>query len=130
RVDQAAGVLGGAGAATALGVAGIGAALAGVVRNVDGDVVFGGEVGQHLRHVVDRAVGVLVDRVRLHERVEADDIDPPVNDDALQGVGQVAALDAALGIELHQLAGGGSRCGQKQPTLQFAAIDPVVQRCR
>ena len=70
-------------AATALGVAGIGAALAGVVRNVDSDVVFGGEIGQHLRHVIDRAVGVLVDRVRLDERIEADDVDPPIDDDAL-----------------------------------------------
>jgi hypothetical protein len=89
-----------------------------MVGRVDGNIVGSGEVGQDLDDVVDGAVGVLLDRVRLHEWVQADDVKLAGDDAGFERVGQLATHGLALLVERHQLAPGRSRRSQEQPALQ------------
>jgi hypothetical protein len=80
RASQPEGIAHRTGAAAAIGVAGHGRPLAGVVRGVHGDVVRNRQVGEDLRDIVDRGVVVFRNRMRLDERVEADEIGPKFAD--------------------------------------------------
>jgi hypothetical protein len=101
-----------------------------VVRHVDGDVAFGGQVGQHLRHLVDDAVQVLFDRVRFHERIEHHKINLAPDDDVLDFSCQIPAHRPAGLVDCHQLAASPTRGGQEEPALEVRAVDIVMQSCR
>jgi hypothetical protein len=112
-IDEAAAVLHRGGAPTAAGVAGVCGSLGGVVWCVNRDIVLVGEVGEHLDDVVDGAIRVFLDRVRLDEGIDADEVDFALDDDGFDSAGQCAALGSAGPVEGHQLAGSGPWRGQE-----------------
>ena len=73
---------------------------------VDRDVVFCSQVGEHLRNVVDQAVEVLVDAVAFNERVEQHEVDLVGDDPGLEVDRQLPEHSPAFLVGCHELAGG------------------------
>src|SRR5262249_1689122 len=80
RVDQAASIANAAAAASGIGVTRRGEALAGVGRGVTVNIELVGEGRQQFTNKVHRAVVVLFQRMRFHERIETDNIRLKLND--------------------------------------------------
>src|SRR5262245_31122922 len=101
-----------------------------MVRRVDSEIILGGEIGQQLHNVVNAGVVVLFDRVRFDERIDTNNIDLVIADRLLEVVGEAPAHLVAALVERHEFSASGSRGRQEQPTLQFLAINAVMQTCR
>jgi hypothetical protein len=70
-----------------------------MVRNIDGDVVLGGEVGEQLGDLIDQVVIVFRDPMRLDERVEGDEVDLVADNSGLERRDQRAARRTSLSVE-------------------------------
>jgi hypothetical protein len=87
-------------------------------------ISYGRPCWRQLHHLVDVGIAVFLDRMCLHERIEADDIDLAPGDGAGQFIRQGTPNRLATLVEHHQLATSNARLGQVKLALQFCLSTP------